>query len=550
MLVENKLIKMIQELGSSFKNFAKSMQNSDIVRILSRCPESADTNIAFAQVSLNQQQYNNFGMTMNNNNNTEECNTNIYKLCETHPRMKDCICAAFPLSQICDENYCPSHPNYYECSPGYCLQNPTDLEACKCKYNPFDTECKCKLNPLRKQCHCLKYPSSVYCIPGYCQNSDNMKEIYCVCLNNQNAPECKPEYCKQNKYDSRCKCLVNPDDKSCVCVTNPNRPECKMGNSQSKSLSNLNLENTEDKNEDFESEVNHNINVADDSESISSSFRKEGDEDTYPTGIKIFSNRNNKISKGLIVGNLKNNNSSNNSYKKQINQKINQKSLYNKNGLFIPSGIRINNSKNQKLNSLTKNLKRNSNDVKEDISSNISQNDSNEDIDDQNSTPEVDCKCADDDTFCICKDHPFYQKCVCLAHPTAEICNSSYCLDQKNKKNYECNPVKNCINQSDLSREECKCKQNFTNECKCKLDPFSRECFCLRYPDSYLCDISICSKDKKSLFCRCADFSTDKECLPNYCAINYKSPECVCIINPFNDYCRCLNNPSDCDGKI
>ena len=160
----------------------------------------------------------------------------IFKLCENHPRMKDCICAAYPNSIICQVDYCLNHPNFYECSPNYCNLKPYDAEACKCKFDFSGLECRCKLNPLSKECFCLKYPNSKFCLPDFCGRSDNINQIFCLCSINPFSQECRPAYCHENKYDSRCKCLLNPDLKECLCYMNPSNIKCKNFNYETNSF--------------------------------------------------------------------------------------------------------------------------------------------------------------------------------------------------------------------------------------------------------------------------------------------------------------------------
>jgi hypothetical protein len=160
----------------------------------------------------------------------------IFKLCENHPKMKDCLCAAYPTSLICKDEYCLLHPNFYECSPLYCATKPQDIEACKCKYQPDDMECKCKLNPISKECFCMKHPQAKFCLPDFCSTFNNANQIFCICKTNPFAPECRPSYCYENKYDIRCRCLLNPEHKKCMCYTYPSHFKCKNFNYESDSM--------------------------------------------------------------------------------------------------------------------------------------------------------------------------------------------------------------------------------------------------------------------------------------------------------------------------
>ncbi len=176
----------------------------------------------------------------------------IFKLCENHPRMKDCICAAFPNSKICNDTYCLNHPNFYECSPNYCISNPGDTEACKCKWNPDNLDCKCKLNPISKECFCLRYSDSKLCLPDFCMSYNNTNQIFCICKKNPLSQECRPAYCYENKFDLRCKCLLQPEDDSCLCYNYPSNIKCKSfdyelnkynEHEEVKELKNLDVEN-------------------------------------------------------------------------------------------------------------------------------------------------------------------------------------------------------------------------------------------------------------------------------------------------------------------
>jgi len=37
------------------------------------------------------------------------------------------------------------------------------------------------------------------------------------------------------------------------------------------------------------------------------------------------------------------------------------------------------------------------------------------------------------------------------------------------------------------------------------------------------------------------------KCEPRYCSENKCKPECECIVYPFKGYCKCLNDPTDCN---
>ena len=50
------------------------------------------------------------------NKNKQNTLDNIFSICEKHPDMTKCLCAAFPLSQICSKEYCLLYPNSYICN--------------------------------------------------------------------------------------------------------------------------------------------------------------------------------------------------------------------------------------------------------------------------------------------------------------------------------------------------------------------------------------------------------------------------------------------------
>jgi len=161
--------------------------------------------------------------------------------------------------------------------------------------------------------------------------------------------------------------------------------------------------------------------------------------------------------------------------------------------------------------------------------------------------------CEKDDIFCQCKNHPRYRPCVCLAFPNAEICIKDFCKGQKNKNSYECNPKENCLaNDYFMDKMDCGCKDNFDFFCECKLNPLSKECFCKKYPISYLCNTENCSSEKESIFCRCKtneDFKNNDICQDYYCRLNPNNPQCFCLVYPEDNYCKCLNDPSICESN-
>lgn len=154
--------------------------------------------------------------------------------------------------------------------------------------------------------------------------------------------------------------------------------------------------------------------------------------------------------------------------------------------------------------------------------------------------------CDPEDIYCLCKFHPRYRDCVCLAYPKSVICSSTFC--RENKDNYECNPLRCDKNKTD---EKCFCKDNINDiRCKCKLNPLCKECFCMKYPYSHMCNERICILNPNSLFCKCARIPEDEICSPKHCIENPKHPHCECILDPMGDQCKCLNDPNLCPSDI
>jgi hypothetical protein len=432
--VDKRLEKMIEELGLEFQNFIK--QNSiALPRVI-----TAELNPIFHSITNHLPSLHQIPKGLSPSK-------NIFELCEKHPKMGDCICAAFPFAYVCKKDYCLNNPNYYECDPNYCNLYPKDKEACKCKFHPLDTSCKCKLNPIRKECFCLSYPSSLYCLPDFCKNDNYRNEIYCLCSRNPFAPECKPAYCRDSKNDYRCKCLLQPDDESCKCLMKGEK-NCKTNKPYKEEKKLAKLTNNREK-------------------------------------IVIKESKGNLVKKKTVGRN---------------NSGENKNDSHNTNG-----------------------------------------------------------HCQPDDIFCTCKNHPIYEKCVCLIYPSANICLPSYCDNEINKFDYECNPNKNCEDpEMPGHKERCQCKLNFDdNKCRCKLFPFTKECFCNKFKSSHLCNIKNCDIEKKNIFCNIEIGNkligkSDKlnKFDPNYCAHNKENPECKCLVNPYQNYCLCLNNPILCSSNF
>jgi hypothetical protein len=229
-ILENKLSRIIQDLGLDYQAYME--HHNRIIRI----PISNNNTVMtpFAGGFVISQQ----GTTQPPFMQTTKIipmpakpkETNIFQICENHPNPQLCICAAYPLSQVCKKDYCLNHPNYYECNPNFCNNISSDEDACRCKLNPKDLRCQCMLNPLQKECFCLRSPNSALCHPEFCNNIDNSNEIFCLCRNNPRAPECLPNYCSENKYDERCTCLLNPNGNQCTCKFDPSK--CQRNSSR------------------------------------------------------------------------------------------------------------------------------------------------------------------------------------------------------------------------------------------------------------------------------------------------------------------------------
>lgn len=223
-ILENKLLKLIQDLGVDFKMFLdekKAVGNIGVVKEVYQPLAEFNKEIAVKNQMKNQSQP--LPSIQQQNLSIPRTLDNIFTICEGHPDMQKCLCAAFPFSLVCNKDYCPLHPNYYQCNPNYCLtsqfENIKENEKCLCKFKPFDLKCKCMLNPLNKSCYCLKYPNSVYCFDEYCNNIYNKNELYCLCKTNPTNAECRPNYCYEHRNDSRCECLIDPMNQRCRCMS-------------------------------------------------------------------------------------------------------------------------------------------------------------------------------------------------------------------------------------------------------------------------------------------------------------------------------------------
>jgi hypothetical protein len=160
--------------------------------------------------------------------------------------------------------------------------------------------------------------------------------------------------------------------------------------------------------------------------------------------------------------------------------------------------------------------------------------------------PTIEGECDKNDIYCLCRNHPQYKDCVCLAYPKSIICNNNYCVEHKDS--YECNPSQ-CDKEPNC--ENCYCKNNMDDvKCKCKVNPYDRECFCLQYPLSHLCNEKACKINPNTLYCSCKTSLKEKMCTPRYCFDNPTNIYCKCIVNPLSPECKCMNDPTLCDSKI
>lgn len=156
-------------------------------------------------------------------------------------------------------------------------------------------------------------------------------------------------------------------------------------------------------------------------------------------------------------------------------------------------------------------------------------------------------RCDPSDIYCLCKFHPKYKNCVCVAFPKSVVCSSTFCFENKNS--YECNPLM-CDNPINKNSSQCFCRKNINNlKCKCKLNPHHKDCFCMKFPFSHMCNDKICQFNPNSLFCKCKIIPGDPICSPKYCIDNPKSPHCECLLNPYNKNCKCINDPNSCSSN-
>jgi hypothetical protein len=84
-----------------------------------------------------------------------------------------------------------------------------------------------------------------------------------------------------------------------------------------------------------------------------------------------------------------------------------------------------------------------------------------------------------------------------------------------------------------------------------------KECFCNKFKSSHICNLKNCDFEKENIFCaediskeKSDDFKSMAKSDPNYCANNIEKPECICLINPYQGYCLCLNDPLICSSKF
>lgn len=126
----------------------------------------------------------------------------VIDFCEDKKDFKTCFCSIFPLSKICDNDYCLLNEFDFECKKYNCMGSSdihnNNSDACICKENPFSLNCKCKHEPLSIDCICLKHPNLDVCENNYCDS--NPDELLCKCSKNPCLEECNQNYLFKNKH--------------------------------------------------------------------------------------------------------------------------------------------------------------------------------------------------------------------------------------------------------------------------------------------------------------------------------------------------------------
>ena len=160
----------------------------------------------------------------------------------------------------------------------------------------------------------------------------------------------------------------------------------------------------------------------------------------------------------------------------------------------------------------------------------------------------IDQDCNRNDIYCLCKSHPQYKNCVCLAYPKSVVCLKNYCI--YHDSDYECSPLI-CDKPNIEKTDKCYCKHNIEDlRCKCKTNPFSQDCFCLQFPLSHLCNKRSCHFNPYSIFCSCRTSKGEGLCSGRYCINHPNDAYCNCITNPITGSCKCLNDPRSCSSII
>lgn len=116
-----------------------------------------------------------------------------------------------------DEN----NKDKYECNPKEQCSTAVSLieEKCSCR-KEFSSVCKCKINPLKKECFCAKYDKSHMCNDNNC--SFERGSIFCKCSESASKDkECEDNFCMENSSNPKCECISDPMKGYCKCLNNP-----------------------------------------------------------------------------------------------------------------------------------------------------------------------------------------------------------------------------------------------------------------------------------------------------------------------------------------
>lgn len=420
----------------------------------------------------------------------------------------ECICKHFPLSITCQNNYCSNHNFDYECKKYNCLKtsdydstynNKTARSPNNNNYNNIDPNVNAEnLNSSLSSNLLSTLPNNLKNIP-----TTVLRQIYDPCI------------CKTQPSSLGCKCRNNPLNLECICFKYPTLDICSEGYCRNNSSDLI----CQCENNPFKEMCSQNYCIKNPSV-------------CEPYLNPLFNDKQEEFGE-LIGGNADNKNNDDNNNEDDVEISINKT------------------------------------------------------IDEEISNSSIDNKCDARDIFCICSKMDDYFSCICAVYPDSIFCDNfnnnnylyipgfnndvnknniskaNYCSSSEYKNTYQCNPYQNCLNKTKTingiklpysKKDNCYCKHNLNElECLCLLNPFSKPCFCNKYPESKLCVSELCSLNnefKKTLFC-CCDASSEKQCSPKFCKNNPDSIDCLIANNPFDDKYKCLvfSNSSDCDDK-